>query len=97
IPYLLVQQIPESEREKLSTSILGEFETDQDMLKTLDTFFKHDLNISETAKHMYMHRNSQQYRIDKFARETSNSLQSFEEALSVQLALLAARGLVDEE
>src|SRR5699024_10119575 len=70
IPYLLIQQLPAPEREKLATSILKEFETDPEMLQTLQMFFKYNLNISETAKHMYMHRNSLQYRIDKFTNET---------------------------
>lgn len=96
IPYLLVHQLPETERQQFAVSILKEFTEDQEMLTTLHTFFRHHLNISETAKRLYMHRNSLQYRIDKFSRETGIRVQSFPEALTVQLAIFATRGLIDD-
>src|SRR5699024_1103600 len=97
VPYLLIQQLSSSERAQFASSILKDFETDQEMLQTLHMFFKYHLNISETAKHMYMHRNSLQYRIDKFTKETGISVQSFSDALTVKLALLATRGLENDE
>lgn len=58
------------------------------MQKTLVNFFQHNLNISETAKNMYMHRNSLQYRIDKFINETGIDIQKFDLAFVVKLALI---------
>lgn len=95
IPYLFVQQLPKKEKDKLTTAILMTFRHDQEMLETLHMYLKHNLNISETAKHMYMHRNSVQYRIDKFTTETGISVQSFHDAVTVKLALLAKQGLID--
>ncbi len=89
IPYILLHHIDQPEKEQLVHSILKHFHEDEEMLKTLEMFFSCNLNVSETAKNMYMHRNSLQYRIDKFINETGINIQRFDEALAVKLALLA--------
>lgn len=95
IPYLFVQQLSTVEKDSLITTILNNFHCDEDMLETLHMYLKHNLNISETAKHMYMHRNSVQYRIDKFTKETGIAVQTFHDAVTVRLALLAKQGLIE--
>jgi DNA-binding PucR family transcriptional regulator len=95
IPYLLIQALPSVAQQKLAQSILQLFHEDKEMLETLHAFFSSNLNISETAKKMYMHRNSLQYRLDKFSRETGIHVQNFPEAVAVHLALLARIGLTD--
>jgi len=89
IPYLLLEDVDQLEREELVASVLGEFAGDEEMLQTLQTFLQFNLNVSETAKQLYMHRNSLQYRIDKFMNETNINIQSFDQAVVVQLALIA--------
>lgn len=89
LPYLLIAQLSEEKRVHLSTSVLQSFMEDREMLETLDNYFFYNLNISETAKNMYMHRNSIQYRIDKFMKETNINIQHFNEAVTVKLAMLA--------
>ncbi|MNO14821.1 Purine catabolism regulatory protein [compost metagenome] len=61
---------------------------DEETLTTLDTFFQLDCNVSETAKRLYIHRNTLIYRIDKFKQETGLDVRTFEDAVLVKLKLL---------
>lgn len=97
IPFQLVQQLPEQNRKQVISTVLHEFQHDEEMLHILQAFFKHHLNISETAKKLYMHRNSLQYRIDKFTKTTGIRVQDFPEAVLVQLALYMTIGIQDVE
>ncbi|MGM8211924.1 PucR family transcriptional regulator [Virgibacillus sp. W0430] len=89
VPYILMNQVNTSVREQITSGILDEFVADPNMLQTIQTFFKCNLNVSVTAKEMYMHRNSLQYRIDKFRLKTGIDIQQFDQAQAVYLALLA--------
>lgn len=89
IPYLILHNMSQQQKEHLIASILKDFHNDTEMIKTLEIFFDSNLNISETAKKMYMHRNSVQYRIDKYINETGINIQNIDEAIAVKLALLA--------
>lgn len=91
IPFLLIHEIDSNAKKQLVHSILQEFIDDDDMFETLDMLLRHNLNVSETAKKMYMHRNSLQYRIDKFVTETGINIQQFDGAVAVKLALLAKK------
>ncbi|MFD2881944.1 PucR family transcriptional regulator [Paenibacillus rhizoplanae] len=58
------------------------------MLLTLETFFEMDCNVSETAKKLYIHRNTLLYRLDKIKQETGADVRSFGDAAIVKLAML---------
>lgn len=88
LPYLLLDLIEDKQKHLLLEPIIDTFRKDEEMQKTLVNFFQHNLNISETAKNMYMHRNSLQYRIDKFINETGIDIQKFDLAFVVKLALI---------
>ncbi|AVQ98569.1 hypothetical protein OBCHQ24_05950 [Oceanobacillus iheyensis] len=89
IPFLLVDQTNESFRKELSNAILQEFSDDEDILQTIETFIQCNLNVSVAAKTLYMHRNSLQYRLDKFIEKTGIDIRDFREAMAVYIALLA--------
>ncbi|KOO37385.1 CdaR family transcriptional regulator [Priestia koreensis] len=55
--------------------------------KTLDEFFKQNLNIQQTAESLFIHRNTLIYRLDKIKRETGYDPKDFSDALTLQLAL----------
>ncbi|NQD69024.1 PucR family transcriptional regulator, partial [Bacillus haikouensis] len=65
------------------------FEEDTELIHTVKAFLENQSNISQTAKKLFMHRNSVQYRIDKFIEKTSIDIKSFQGALLAYLALLA--------
>ncbi|MEQ8154324.1 MAG: helix-turn-helix domain-containing protein [Clostridiaceae bacterium] len=71
----------------LKEDIVGEYRDyfkhqDQDTLKMIDVFFQQDLNISETSKELFVHRNTLLYRLDKIKKETSLDLRNFNEAMT---------------
>ncbi|MFD2630283.1 PucR family transcriptional regulator [Oceanobacillus kapialis] len=89
IPFLLIDQTSTNFRQELASAVLQEFTEDEDILQTVKTFIQCNLNVSVTAKTLYMHRNSLQYRLDKFIERTGIDIRHFHEAMSVYIALLA--------
>lgn len=61
---------------------------DSETLTTLETFFSLDCNVSETAKRLFIHRNTLVYRLDKIKQEIGYDVRSFESAVLVRLLLL---------
>lgn len=61
---------------------------DEETVATLETFFKMDCNVSETAKQLYIHRNTLLYRLDKIKQETELDVRRFEDAVLMKLTLL---------
>lgn len=57
-------------------------------LQTLEAFFAENCNVSDTAKRLYIHRNTLLYRLDKFKQETGMDVRDFGHAVLVRLALL---------
>jgi len=53
---------------------------DEDLIKSAEAFFENDLNISETSKNMFMHRNTLVYRIEKIYKITSLDIRKFDDA-----------------
>ena len=60
---------------------------DEEMLYTIDMFFKKDLNLSDTARQLYIHRNTLVYRLDKVQKQTGLDLRSFEDAVTFKLLM----------
>lgn len=89
VPLLLVDQSDHNFRKNLSKIVLQDFMNDSETLKMIETFVECNLNISETAKELYMHRNSLQYRLDRFQEKTGIDIRNFHEAMTVFLALIA--------
>lgn len=61
---------------------------DDEMIKTVRSFFRNNLNISETARQMYLHRNTLVYRIDKAQKLTGLDLRKFDDAVSFKAAYM---------
>lgn len=89
IPHILVDHVDSSFRKDLPNLILQEFQGDNEFITMMEVFFKSNLNVSVAAKKLYMHRNSLQYRIDKFYEKTGIDVRIFHQALTVYLAILA--------
>lgn len=86
----LVNSIPDDRRRQLLAQI-GDFSSvlaDKEMQLTLESFFEMDCNVSETAKKLYIHRNTLLYRLDKIKQETGADVRSFGDAAIVKLAML---------
>ncbi|XJZ28087.1 PucR family transcriptional regulator [Bacillota bacterium Lsc_1132] len=85
-PSFLAAHLPEAIQEKLNQTISEAFLEDPEMLRTIKVFLENNLNASLTAKKLYIHRNTLQYRIDKFTDKTGVQLKDFYGAFAVFLA-----------
>jgi carbohydrate diacid regulator len=61
---------------------------DDEIIKTVLSFFSNNLNISETARQMYLHRNTLVYRIEKVLKITGLDLRNFDDAVSFKAAYM---------
>ncbi|WP_158598230.1 PucR family transcriptional regulator [Falsibacillus albus] len=87
-PVLLVKELnkaPHLEQLNFITEIFAE---DHELMTTIKTYIENQNNTSLTAKQLYMHRNSLQYRIDKFSDLAGIDLKTFTGTLTVYLACL---------
>lgn len=58
-------------------------------LESIKVFIENGLNVSLAAKKLFMHRNSLQYRVEKFIEKTGVDIKSFEGALVIYIAILS--------
>lgn len=91
VPYYVIDQLTPEVKAELQHLIHEEYLEDKAFIKMVEVFLASNLNISEAAKRLYMHRNSLQYRMEKFHQDTCLDLRNFHHALTVYLALLANR------
>ena len=56
-----------------------------EMLGTIDMFFRKDLNLSDTARQLYIHRNTLVYRLDKVQKLVGLDLRKFDDAVTFKL------------
>jgi hypothetical protein len=87
----LVYSIPEYQRNQFLREYAAghtDLFEDSETLSTLESFFELDCNVSETAKHLYIHRNTLLYRLDKIKQETGLDVRSFSDAVLVKITLL---------
>ncbi len=61
---------------------------DEETLTTIHKFFENSLNISETARKLYIHRNTLVYRLEKIQKTTGLDIKTFDDALTFKLALM---------
>jgi len=63
-------------------------EIDDEILYTINKFLDNSLNVSETARQLYIHRNTLIYRIEKLEKATGMDVRNFEDALSFRIAMM---------
>ena len=64
---------------------------DEETLTTINKFFENNLNVSETSRQLYIHRNTLVYRLDKLQKSTGLDLRVFEDAITFKIALLVVK------
>lgn len=64
---------------------------DDETLTTINKFFENSLNVSETSRQLYIHRNTLVYRLDKIQRSTGLDLRVFEDAITFKIALMVVK------
>lgn len=64
---------------------------DEETLTTINKFFENNLNVSETSRQLYIHRNTLVYRLDKLQKSTGLDLRIFEDAITFRIALMVVK------
>ena len=64
---------------------------DEETLSTIEKFFENNLNVSETARQLFVHRNTLVYRLEKLQKTTGLDIRVFEDALTFKIALMVVK------
>ncbi|MDR1664699.1 MAG: helix-turn-helix domain-containing protein [Clostridiales bacterium] len=64
---------------------------DDETLATVSKFFENHLNVSETSRQLYIHRNTLVYRLDKLQKLTGLDLRNFNDAITFKITLMVSR------
>ena len=92
----LIYQLPQSLCEMFLQEVFkkGPLESlDRDTLITIQAFFENNLNVSETSRKLFVHRNTLVYRLEKIRKLTGLDLREFEHAITFKVALMVKKYL----
>ncbi|MCR5777785.1 MAG: helix-turn-helix domain-containing protein [Lachnospiraceae bacterium] len=92
----LIYQLPENLCHIFLEEIFGENipdHMDDETLLTINRFFENNLNVSETSRQLFVHRNTLVYRIEKLEKATGLDIRNFEDALTLKIALMVVNYL----
>ena len=64
---------------------------DEETLTTVNKFFENNLNVSETSRQLYIHRNTLFYRLDKLQKMTGLDLRNFDDAIIFKIMLMVSK------
>ncbi len=87
----LIYQLPVNLCRIFIEEIFGDnvpMDLDEETMNTLNKFFENNLNVSETSRQLFVHRNTLVYRIEKIQRSTGLDLRCFDDALTFKIALM---------
>jgi PucR C-terminal helix-turn-helix domain len=89
LPEFALHHLPREWEEHIFKKVIDAFTEDPDLIHTIRAFLENQSNISQTAKKLFMHRNSVQYRIDKFIEKTNIDIKSFQGGILAYFACLS--------
>ena len=67
---------------------------DEETLTTVNKFFENNLNVSETSRQLYIHRNTLVYRLDKLQKMTGLDLRNFDDAIIFKITLMVSKYMI---
>ena len=89
----LIYQLPTQVCNMFVGEIFGEESLesiDDETLNIIRTFFENNLNLSETSRQLYVHRNTLVYRFEKLQKRFGLDIRTFEDALAFKLAMMVS-------
>ncbi len=92
----LIYQLPTTLCEMFLSEVFkrGSLETlDRETLQTIQSFFENNLNVSETSRKLFVHRNTLVYRLEKIRKLTGLDLREFDHAITFKVALMVKKYL----
>lgn len=87
----LIYQLPVNLCKLFVREIFGDdvpSDIDDETLATINKFFENNLNVSETSRQLFIHRNTLIYRIEKLQKSTGLDVRVFDDALTLKIALM---------
>lgn len=87
----LIYQLPANLCKIFIDEIFGETdpsELDEEIVTTVNKFFENNLNVSETSRQLFIHRNTLVYRIEKLEKATGLDVRTFDDALTFKIAMM---------
>ncbi len=91
----ILEEIPESKLAAYFTEATDEsckeVLDDEELLSTAEAFLQSSLNVSETSRNLYMHRNTLLYRLDKIQKSTGLNVRQFSDAVSFRVLTILHR------
>ena len=92
----LIYQLPTTLCELFLTEVFKKGsidDLDQEIIFTIQKFFENNLNVSETSRQLYVHRNTLVYRLDKIQKITGLDLRIFDQAIIFKVAMMVNKYL----
>jgi len=87
----LIYQLPENLCHIFIDEIFKDgvpYAIDEEILTTVNKFFENNLNVSETSRQLFVHRNTLVYRLEKLEKATGLDVRTFDDALTFKIALM---------
>lgn len=87
----LIYQLPMSLCEMFIHEVFGEKIPDvfnEETATTIQKFFENNLNISETARQLYVHRNTLVYRLERLEKAIGLDIRRFDDAMTFKIAMM---------
>lgn len=87
----LIYQLPANLCRIFISEIFGDSdpgEFDEEIVSTVNKFFENNLNVSETSRQLFVHRNTLVYRIEKLQKSTGLDVRTFDDALTFKIAMM---------
>ena len=94
----LFNNLPEKALQEYKDVLIDKnFETimaDQDMVTCINELFNHNLNVAETSRNSYVHRNTLLYRIDKIQKMTGLNVRDFNDAVTFKILMMVYKSFI---
>jgi carbohydrate diacid regulator len=88
----MLEDIPNSKLAEYQAELMDDYSKeileDEEMVGTAEEFLRCSLNVSETSRNLYMHRNTLLYRLDKIERATGLNIRLFPDAVSFRVLMI---------
>ena len=95
----LIHQLPLSLCEMFIKEVFGdnipEILDDEEAMSTINNFFENNLNISETARQLYVHRNTLVYRLERIEKAIGLDIRKFDDAMTFRIAVMVLAHVKD--
>ena len=96
----LIYQLPMSLCNMFIKEVFGEkipdILDDEEAMSTINKFFENNLNISETARQLYVHRNTLVYRLERIEKAIGLDIRTFDDAMTFRIAVMVIAHMKDQ-